>query len=338
MPESFHFLTSTTTRSVTFATLFAVSACGTTPATQDAAMSETAVVDASVTEDVANGANVVVGTFQVQLVAPTGVGPGYTSVVGRVQNAPTPSQIVWEQRATHGDCRLMVPRVPFCATPCGGTAVCVENDRCRPYALGQNVGTVRVTGVRTSTGTTSFDLISVANAYQAPGSVMLPFPAFAEGDAIRVEAMGSTAVTAFALDTRGIAPLTLSSGSYRMQSGMPLALAWTAPQQTGQTVTVHLDISHHGGTRGKIECTTADDGELVIDATLITRLMALGIAGFPTVVVTRTSIGTTRISAGNVELKVSSGLEVPVEIPNLRSCLADADCDGGMCRPDLTCN
>jgi hypothetical protein len=317
------------------AATFVLTACGTTPTNQDATTNETAIVDASVSDDTAHA---VVGTFQIQLVAPTDGGAGYTSVVGRVQNATTPSQIVWEQRAVRGDCRLMVPRVPFCATPCGGTAVCVENDMCRPYALGQNAGTVRVTGVRTSTGATSFELVSVANSYQAPGSVMLPFPAFAEGDAIRVEAMGSATVTAFALETRGVAPLTLSSSSYRMQTGMPLGLAWTAPQRSGQTVTVHLDISHHGGTRGKIECTTADDGELVIEADLITRLMALGIAGFPTVVVTRGSTGTANLRAGRVELKISSGLEVPVEIPNLRSCLADADCDGGMCRPDLTCN
>lgn len=274
-----------------------------------------------------------IGTFQVQLVAATDAGAGYTSVVGRVQDGPTPAAIVWELAATDGDCRLLTPRVPFCATPCGGSAVCVENDTCRPYPAAQSVGTVRVTGV----GSTPFDMISVANAYQTPGELTLPNPAFAEGDAIRVAAGGSAWASAFALETRGIAPLALAAGALQLQTGTAFALRWTAPTQTGQRVLVHLDISHHGGTRGKVECDTADDGELTIGAALVTRLMALGVAGYPTVVVTREALGAAALPAGRVELVVSSGVETPVTIPGLRSCTTDSDCDGGTCRADLTC-
>ncbi len=315
---------------------FALSACGSSNPASDASVVDVRATDAGMSTDAATVTDAVIGTFQVQLIAGSDAGPGYTSVVGRVQDGPTPAQLVWEEAAVDGDCRLVTPRVPFCATPCGGGAVCVENNTCRPYPASQSVGTVRVTGVRTSDGATSFEMVTVANAYQT--SVELPYPAFAEGDALRVAAGGSAWAPAFSLETRGIAPLVLATGALNLATGTAFALRWTAPTQTGQRVLVHLDISHHGGTRGKIECDTADDGELSIGANLVTRLLALGVAGYPTVVVTREAIASAPLPAGRVELVVSSGVETPVTIPGLRSCTSDTDCgDAGTCRADLTC-
>lgn len=318
---------------------FALAGCGSSDPARDASVADAPATDAGALSDAAAvPADAVIGTFQVQLIPDTDAGPGYTSVVGRVQDGPTPAAIVWEQAAIDGDCRLLTPRVPFCATPCGGSAVCVENDTCRPYPASQSVGTARVTGVRTSTGATSFDMVVVANAYQTPGDLTLPYPAFAEGDALRVEAAGSAWAPAFSLEARGIAPLALAAGAIQLQTGTALALRWTAPAQADQRVLVHLDISHHGGTRGKIECDTADDGELSVGADLVTRLLALGVAGYPTVVVTREAVGSTALPAGRVELVVTSVVETPVQIPGLRSCTSDTDCgDAGTCRADLTC-
>lgn len=320
------------------AAALSVAACG-TDASPAADASTTDVATDRATSDGATDASVgdaVIGTFQVQLVAPTDAGAGYTSVVGRVQNGATPQAIVWETAATGGDCKLLTPRVPFCTTPCGGSAVCVENDTCVPYPTAQTVGTVHVTGVRTADGMTAFDLNPVANTYQPLGAA-LPYPAFAEGDAIRFEASGSPFAAAFALETRGIAPLALAGSAINLQSGQDLALTWTAPAVAGSRIAVRLDISHHGGTRGKIECDTADDGSLTIEANLITRLVALGVAGFPTIVVTRSNVGSAALPAGRVQLNVNSVVETAVTIPGLRSCTGDSDCDGGTCRADLTC-
>lgn len=317
-----------------------LTACGSSATPADASATETAASDAAGGDASTNdgaASDAVIGTFQVKLVAPTDAGAGYTSVVGRVQDAPTPAAIVWEQSSTEGDCRLLTPRVPFCATPCGGSAVCVENDVCRPFPTAQVVGAVTVTGVRTSEGATSFVMNPVANTYQ-PVGVMLPFAAFAEGDAIRFEAAGSPWNGAFAVASTGIAPLALTSTPVRIQTGQALELQWTAPRVTTQRIAVRLDISHHGGTRGKIECDTADDGSLSIGSSLLARLVSLGVAGYPTIVVTRVARGATVIRAGVVELNVSSEIETPVEIPNLRSCTSNTDCDGGTCRADLTCS
>lgn len=324
----------TTRRGFAFAlAALSLSACGTTATPADAASTD-AVTDSPAGD--ASASDAVIGSFQVKLVAPTDASAGYTSVVGRVQDGPTPAAIVWEQAATEGDCRLLTPRVPFCATPCGGSAVCVENDTCRPYPTAQVVGAVTVTGVRTSDGATSFVMNPIANTYQ-PTGVMLPFPAFAAGDAIRFDAAGSAWMTAFSVSARGVSPLSLTTSPVRIQTGQALELAWTAPAAPTERVAVRLDISHHGGTRGKIECDTADDGSLTIASTLLTRLVSLGVAGYPTIVVTRVARGATPIRAGVVELNVSSEVETPVEIPNLRSCTSNADCDGGTCRADLTC-
>lgn len=123
----------------------------------------------------------------------------------------------------------------------------------------------------------------------------------------------------------------------RIQTGQALELAWTAPAAPTERVAVRLDISHHGGTRGKIECDTADDGSLTIASTLLTRLAPLGVAGYPTIAATRVARGRDADPRGRRRmLNVSSEVETPVEIPNLRSCTSNADCDGGTCRADLT--
>jgi hypothetical protein len=76
---------------------------------------------------------VLAGTFQVRLVAPVPAmngmpeTPGSTVVLGKVYDGPSPSQIVWEAGTKAGDCQLFTPRVPFCTTPCGGSAACVED-------------------------------------------------------------------------------------------------------------------------------------------------------------------------------------------------------------------
>jgi hypothetical protein len=120
----------------------------------------------------------------------------------------------------------------------------------------------------------------------------------------------------------------------------PVELRWTTPGAagTGSRVKVKLDISHHGGTRGMISCETADDGSLTIGAGLVTRLVGLGVAGFPSIVVTRENVGSATVGTGRVNMVVSSTVESYVTVPGVRSCTSNDDCMGmGTCRADLTC-
>lgn len=283
--------------------------------------------------------SVLVGTFQVRLVAPVGETAGYTTVLGKVYDGPTPDAIVWETAATEGDCALATPRVPYCATPCGGTAVCVEDDVCEPYPTSQTVGTVTLSGVLTDAGDTSFSMDPVANTYQKPGGVRLPYPAFAEGDAIRLDTSDTEFNAAFRVSSTGIQPLVLAGAALVAQPGAGLSVAWTpAGDVDNDQISVKLDLSHHGGSKGMITCETDDDGALELSAALMGQLLDLGVAGFPTVIVSRKAIGSTTIDAGRVDLIVSSDVEAPITIPGLVSCTDDMECpDGQTCQDDLTC-
>lgn len=280
-----------------------------------------------------------VGTFAIDLVAARDQTPAYTSLVGIVYDGPQPYPVIWEQADQSGDCVLLTPRVPFCETPCGGSALCVEDDECQAYPSKQDVGTVHVSGLETEDGDSTFDISPIASTYQIPASISLVYPPFAEGDSLSLQADGSDFTSAFTLTTTGIAPLTLTSADPDLQPNTAVELTWTAPAtETGATVSVKLDISHHGGTQGKIECAGDDDGSMTIDASLITQLLDLGAAGYPTIVVNREATGSAVISAGRVDLDVTSSIERPVTVPGIVSCTGDEDCDDGQtCRDDLTC-
>lgn len=280
-----------------------------------------------------------VGTFEIELVAPTADTPGRTTVVGVVYDGPSPENIIWEQSMTAGDCELLTPRVPFCATPCGSGAACVADNTCQPYPAKESVGTVHVDGLALTGGGTGFDMTPIADTYSPPASVDIAYPGFGEGDEVTVEASGSDFACTFSASARGIAPLVVTSNQPALAQSTALDLAWTAPANTtAAIVDIHLDISHHGGTKGKITCRTADDGQLQIAAPLVDGLLALGAAGYPTIILSRDTVGSTVISAGRVDLVLRSQIELPISVPGVTSCTEDNECPQGQtCRDDLTC-
>jgi hypothetical protein len=243
----------------------------------------------------------------------------------------------WSVAAMAGDCQLLVPSAPFCEPQCGGSAVCVADNVCQPHPTAQPVGTVHVTGLRTSAGATEFSMKPNNNNYQPPET--LPYPAFSEGDDLTFAAAGGSFTPAFTLSAKGVAPLDLLSDTIVLADNEPITLSWTPAGQAGiSTIHVKLDISHHGGSKGKIECDAQDNGSLTLSAALLTQLKDLGVAGFPTIVVTRGATGSATISAGRVDLLVSSEVETGVEIPGLVSCNRNEDCPPGQtCQIDHVC-
>jgi len=283
----------------------------------------------------AGGGSQLVGSFQLKLVAATDQGDATTNLLGKVYDGPTPVTTIWERPQVDGPCTLTTPRVPFCNVACGGSSACVEDDVCLPYPTAHGVGTVTVSGVNTVDGTSSFTMTPIANNYQP--SVGLSYPPFAEGDPVTVAAAGDF-FPKFSLNSSGIAPLELTSTELTLKDGQELGLTWTKSAAGKSTVHVKLDISHHGGSRGQIECDADDSGSLKISAPLVSKLLALGVAGYPTVIVTRRSIGSTTISAGRVELVVSSVVERSIAIDGLSSCTKTKDCPADKtCQSDLTC-
>ena len=285
-----------------------------------------------------------VGTFTIRLVPPTPASDGnpasagYTSISGKVFSGPVPEEVVWDVDVEQGGCKLLKPRVPFCDPGCA-QGVCVEDDKCEPNPTGSSAGEVTLTGFKSADGTSAVLRIEpISASYSNPAGVTLAYPPFDEGAELRLNAKGES-TKAFEIVSHGIAPLILSTTNFALKSGSPFALAWKAPSKADQTrIQIKLDISHHGGTKGKVVCDVPDNGSLSIAADLITRLLKLGVAGFPTVVIDRVATGSTKTSAGSVDLVIVSELEQPVQIDGLVSCTDSAACGAGKtCQSDLTC-
>jgi hypothetical protein len=281
------------------------------------------------------GGDGVVGAFLVSL--QSDFPPPSASVTGAVKSAPTNSLVIWDEAAKDGSCVLQKPRYPFCSTPCGSGNQCVEDDTCKPEPLGKDVGTAKVTGVKTGAGGAEVALTSTT-----PGSYLsaaaLAYPPFDEGANVAVN-VASGPYGAFTASAKGIAPLVVPDAQITLEKDKPLALTWTAKGASGDsTIHVHLDISHHGGTKGQIECDTADNGSLTIGASLVTQLINLGVAGFPTVRLTRASVGSTKISLGTIEMRAEHHAERAIVVPGHVSCTGDEMCPTGQtCQDDLQC-
>jgi hypothetical protein len=292
----------------------------------------------------ASDPRVQVGAFSIKMVAPTpatGSEPakaGYTSIFGRVSDGPSPELIVWEQSESDGDCQLLVPRVPICDTPCGGSAACIEDNVCQDYPHAQSIGTVEVSGLSGSGVPTTFPLQFVANNYQLPANIKLDEHPFDADDEISLHARGSF-TPAFDLRAHGIDLLTLTPTDFSLTKETAIAIDWNAPADPSRSsIVVRLDISHHGGSKGKIVCTTADDGHVEIGATLVTHLLDLGVAGFPTIIIERHSVSQTQTPQGTIEVNITSAVEQAIAVDGLLSCNEDSDCPPGQtCKPDLTC-
>jgi hypothetical protein len=284
------------------------------------------------------GSQEVVGTFQVQVLAdeadPT---TGMTKIVGQVGDGPVPPNVVWTVTKEEGGCRLETPSVPFCDPGCGAE-VCVADNKCSPYPTGHSVGAVTLQGVKLMGGGSEIVLKEIAKAYQPPAGTALAFPPFGPTDDVSVHASGGD-YAAFELSTKGVDPLVFTSTDFELDTGKPLTLTWAgAPDPKSSQMYLKLDISHHGGAKGLIECDVDDTGSLTISAAMITELMGLGVAGFPSVVAMRQSIDTAQIAPGLVKLEVSARTEHFVTVKGVSSCTADEDCaDGAKCQMDLTC-
>ena len=101
---------------------------------------------------------------------------------------------------------------------------------------------------------------------------------------------------------------------------------------------IKLDVSHHGGSKGMIECDVADNGATTIAASLMSSLLSLGVAGYPTIIVTRSTTGSASIEVGRVDLVVSAVVEQAVIIPGQVSCTEDTQCPTGKkCQSDFVC-
>lgn len=251
----------------------------------------------------------------------------FSVVSGTIYDGPVPQTFPLVVAQETSGCQLLVPKLPFCSNGCGGDAACVDDETCAAYPKAQDVGVVQLSGLGDPLVT--LEPFPPSFNYQ---SVALPYPPCTEGEPVQLRTPG------FDAEAPCIAPLVLTTNEFPVQRGKPLALTWEAPKQPEQTLLrVKLDVSHHGGKKGEIDCDVADNGAVEIPASLVTALVDLGLAGYPTIVLTRIASAASS-KASNVRFQLISGSEQAVDT-GVISCTDAAGCPSDQrCNPDnLTC-
>jgi hypothetical protein len=291
----------------------------------------------------------VTGSFVLELIAAvpaTAERPetaAYARLLGQALAGETPSPTRWTMSAEEGDCRLFEPSAPFCEPKRTGGAVCVDDGVRAGYPRALDLGSATLSGVRTEDGAGRVVMTPVppSNNYQLPGSPRLLYPPFEPGAEVTLEVTGGE-LAAFAIDATGFAPLALQAeGELAFEPDVATSLRWDAPAEPGTRVRVTVDISHHGGQKGEIRCESEDDGSLEIPASLNEALIALGVAGYPSLQVTRLSSGAVALAQGQVSFSLESPVTRELRIPGVVSCdlVGEQDvCPGGqLCQPERLC-
>lgn len=271
------------------------------------------------------GAAPLFGTIAVDLIT-----DDHTAFLGAFFDGPRPDTTPMDVAQTQGDCRLVVLRAISCSNGCAAGSTCAGTE-CQRNPKQVSVGALHVHGL----GGGDLDLEPSppsAPSYQAVPT--LPYPSCSEGDDVTASADSFTtaAKCVGALELESPVPIPVVSGE-------AMHLAWKPPARAGiSRVEIELEISHHGGYKGQIECSVADTGAFDVPADLVTALVTLGRAGYPTVKVARTSKATAPTQPG-VSLIIASRVEVDVDT-GVISCGADSSppCpDGKTCQTDYTC-
>jgi hypothetical protein len=254
----------------------------------------------------------------------------YSLVSGTLYGGPRPNPEPLETVTESNGCRLRRALHPFCSEPCGSAAACIDTDTCLPYPEPRDFGNIRVD---------RFDRVAGGEAVMEPfapnffyQSDKLPYPPCTAGRQLQLAATGFTATAPC------IAPLRVASSTpLVVRADEPLTIQWqeTAAPDLAR-IEILLDISHHGGKRGDIVCEVDDSGSHTIPAALVSALIEMGTAGFPSVIVSR--VARRAASLQGVDFVVQSTVQRPVDT-GVQSCLQDTDCpDGRTCdRATVTC-
>jgi hypothetical protein len=261
-----------------------------------------------------------VGTFFVTLNPSIESTAPYTSIDGKVYSGETPADIIETPVASGNGCTTYVfSRQPCVNVTCSSTQKCAGPDDCRELPALVGVGAVSVTGV----GPNILDLSEVNKVYQYAGEIS--YPGFEDGAAISLSA-GGDFYPAFDISTTGVAPVALHAGDYVLSSGEPLLVEWEPGTNPDAGVTVTLNISRHGGSDGYLQCDVEDSGSLIIPAEPIRELIALGVAGFPQLIVTRRTRAEAHVTNGRVALEVSAIANPTLAVEGYCSCFDSSDC------------
>lgn len=270
------------------------------------------------------------GVFEIHYATGQTAADSYSEVTGFMYDGSQADAVIWDKNTTEGDCSLYKPRTPFCDA-CASGQVCVDTNTCRTPPGTHDVGNVSLTGLTAPSGANPLALTMVSNASGTTylSAETLPMPPCTAGAAVSMSAAGKGEYPAFSVQTQCIPPLVVTNTSFAIQSAKPFTLTWTPSSVAAARVQLTFDLSHHGGSKGKIICDTADTGSLTVAGTLMEKLIALGVTGYPKIYPSRIITGTATVGTGQAVLKIYSDLDYVAELAGLISCQSDPDCPTG---------
>lgn len=257
------------------------------------------------------------GSFTFEVVEETQEVMAFTRFSGSAFEGEYPPSFPLTLDTTDGDCELWVPTNASCPDGCSG-GVCTADGVCSKFPKEASAGDVTVDGIEGGQFTVS--PVTTRFVYQAPNA--LPSPPCTEGSTVTVSGNG------FSAEVKCIKPLTFTSAiPVPVMSGSPVALTWEPGSEPSARINVKLDIAHHGGRKGEIQCDVPDTGSFSIPAALVTKLVNLGLAGFPTIGVKRI-VRATATGQPEIELVMASPVERAVDT-GVQSCNDSSECDDG---------
>lgn len=271
------------------------------------------------------------GAFRIQLIPENkdAGDPAYSQIGGAIYDGPSPPNIIFKEVMSSGPCKLMKAINPDCPSNCGLGYKCVADDSCMAEPKKIKVGQVTITGFKVKNQLTPVVMDSTKGNYQVVG-VTLDYPPCSEGDTIKISASGSESAAAFTLKVKGILPLEVPEGEILSEDGKPITLQWTPPKIQGvSTISVRINISYHGGTKGEIQCECEDNGSLTIPGAMLDQLKSFGMAGFPIVEITRKSVGYDE-NAKALAIVECTATRL-LSIPGIVSCNQNEDCPNQNC-------
>ncbi|PKN45727.1 MAG: hypothetical protein CVU59_08190 [Deltaproteobacteria bacterium HGW-Deltaproteobacteria-17] len=209
--------------------------------------------------------------FELELAESRGAGSGTSSAFAWITNLDE-KENDWVPTLTVGDCVYNTPQPEgFCDPACLPPQMCRHDNTCGPPPSAVSAGEIVVTGLRVGLTLRPLD------PYLYYEAVWNPEPAdgdlFAGGDVLTATAAGGT-VPAFSVSTLGVdalvtdlpCPLTLGQG-------VDLEVTWS-PGGGDDRVVFSLQSGNHGNQFSSVVCTTADDGHLRVDASLLDAFAA----------------------------------------------------------------
>lgn len=272
------------------------------------------------------------GTFRIQLYPEnkSAGDPAYSRIWGTIVDGPSPPNIIFKEVLDSGYCKLMKAINPTCSPDCGLGFKCVSENNCMAEPKSINAGRVTVSGLKVNKTLTPVVMDPPKSNYYQMVGVNLDYPPCAEGETITLSAAGSQDAGAFTLKVRCITPLEVTSEQLLAEDGKPLTIQWKPPSIPDvSTISVRINISYHGGTKGEIQCECPDNGSLTIPGNMLDQLKSFGIAGYPIVEITRKSIG--KDEKTNAEVIVECTITRLLTIPGIVSCDQDEDCENKNC-------